>query len=454
MSDSEDTGAAPAPAAKQHISWSDSYTKANTAIKALASIVRYVPASLSSSETPAFSRLHDSEIAAQISDLLRQPDSSAGDNNLCRWLYDTFHSSEPDLHLVVLRFLPIIAGVYLSRVALHKPLAGFEAILLALYAHETVARNGHAVTVTIPDLSHSSIYHETKQTTRTSSTELALAVISSSLEPYTSVRSTKRARIVGVALELFYSKISQIPLQSKLDFCYFCKIWAGEKGIDPSEAIQTGKNIKLIKENGENEENAALAGSSNSKEEKKKGRIILSREILQPTLRILGHCMMANHGNKDLQEAARAACRCLYARALHDISPKDILATGSLLRLANLAEDSAETTKVPFTALDRLVLAGYLSSSNTPEPPFKAYLETLVIPIPNEEIKFGIRFRERHSNDSSIVDPNGPEATARFLKVDGGKIEEAPNLILDLKDVSPILSGLDRAVCARHSVLP
>lgn len=82
------------------------------------------------------------------------------------------------------------------------------------------------------------------------------------------------------------------------------------------------------------------------------------------------------------------------------------------------------------------------------------YLETLVIPIPNEEIKFGIRFRERHSNDSSIVDPNGPEPTARFLKVDGGKIEEAPNLILDLKDISPILSGLDRAVCARHSVLP
>ncbi|XP_019192964.1 PREDICTED: hyccin [Ipomoea nil] len=336
--DFDSEGAAPAPA-KQHISWSDSYTKANTAIKALASIVRRVPSSLTSSETPAFSLLHDSEIASQISDLLRQPDSSAGDNSLCRWLYDTFHSSEPDLHLVVLRFLPIIAGVYLSRVALHKPLAGFEAILLALYAHETVARNGQAVTVTIPDLSHSSIYHETKQTAKSSSTELALAVISSSLEPFSSVRSTKRARIVGVALELFYSKISQIPLQSKLDFCEFCKIWAGEKGCDPSETTQTGKNNNLLI--GDSTAPAAAGSSISSKEERKKGRINLSREILHPTLRILGHCMMANHQKKELQEAARAACRCLYARALHDISPKDILATGSLLKLAKFAEDAA-----------------------------------------------------------------------------------------------------------------
>nr|GMD35172.1 hyccin [Ipomoea batatas] len=45
----------------------------------------------------------------------------------------------------------------------YKPLAGFDAIL-ALYAHET-----SPVTTTIPDLSHSSIYHETKQSSRTSS---------------------------------------------------------------------------------------------------------------------------------------------------------------------------------------------------------------------------------------------------------------------------------------------
>nr|GME00559.1 peroxidase 31-like [Ipomoea batatas] len=57
-----------------------------------------------------YAKNQTSTIVAQIFDLLRQPDSSAGDN-LSRWLYDTFHSSELDLHLAVLRFLPIIADV-------------------------------------------------------------------------------------------------------------------------------------------------------------------------------------------------------------------------------------------------------------------------------------------------------------------------------------------------------
>lgn len=82
------------------------------------------------------------------------------------------------------------------------------------------------------------------------------------------------------------------------------------------------------------------------------------------------------------------------------------------------------------------------------------YLEALVIPISYKEIIIGLRCGERHINDSPIVDPNRPEPTAGFLKVDGGKIEEASNLVLHLEDVSPIPSGLDRAVCARNSVLP
>ncbi|KAJ4851560.1 hypothetical protein Tsubulata_042702 [Turnera subulata] len=46
-----------------------------------------------------------------------------------RWLYETFQSLQPDLQLVVFRFLSTIAGLYLSRVTLGKPLAGFEAVL-------------------------------------------------------------------------------------------------------------------------------------------------------------------------------------------------------------------------------------------------------------------------------------------------------------------------------------
>ncbi|KAM7497032.1 hypothetical protein LguiA_021446 [Lonicera macranthoides] len=328
-----------------HISWSDSFTEGQTAIQSLSSILSDVPPHLLSAENPADGLLHDPQIAAQISALLRLPDSGAGDNHLCRWLYDTFQSSKPDLQLVVLRFLPIIAGVYLSRVALRKPLAGFEAVLLALYAHETTTRNGQAVTVSIPDLSHSSIYHETKLNTNNSATELNLAVISPSLEPHGTVRSTRRARIVGVALELYYSKISHLPADSKREFCEFCVVWAGQDG-DMYRDVPSSDIGKL--EDTERDEDV----NEDGKKEKGgvEGRVPLPWELLQPALRILGHCLMGPIKNKELCDAACAACRSLYARAVHDINPKAMLATGSLLRLAKLiseASDPIDYTELP-----------------------------------------------------------------------------------------------------------
>ncbi|XP_010456617.1 PREDICTED: hyccin-like [Camelina sativa] len=182
---------------------SESNTKCQTAIQSLATIVTTnIPSTISA-------LLDDEPVSTAISSLLQRPDSGAGDNNLCRWLYDTFQSSEPSLQLLVLRFVPLIAGLYLSRVPLRQPQAGFEAVLLALYAHETTSRAGQAITVNIPDLSHPSIYHEsTKGLTKNNnnnSTCLNIAVLSSTLDPHGTVRSTRRARIVGVALELYYN---------------------------------------------------------------------------------------------------------------------------------------------------------------------------------------------------------------------------------------------------------
>ncbi|XP_010251648.1 PREDICTED: uncharacterized protein LOC104593479 [Nelumbo nucifera] len=318
-------------------SGSSTNSKIQSAIESLISIVDNIPPSLSSSENPATSLLHDPDLARKISSHLRQPNSGAGDNHLCRWLYDTFQSSDPTLQLVVLRFLPIIAGVYLSRVVLRVPLAGFEAVLLAIYAHETTSRGGQALTVNVPDLSHSSIYHETKVTTKNNATGINLAIFSPSLEPHGTVRSTKRARIVGVALELYYSKISHMPIGSKMDFCEFCVAWAGQDGDmykddqkDPSE------QSKPQRKHGE---------------DKGGRRIPLPWELLQPALRVLGHCLMGPNDSKELKEAASAASRSLYARALHDVNPQAILATGSLLRLGKLAmadsTDKTDPTEIP-----------------------------------------------------------------------------------------------------------
>ncbi|CAI9091193.1 OLC1v1026153C1 [Oldenlandia corymbosa var. corymbosa] len=319
---------------RPHISWCDSYSKAQSAIDSLKSIIPHIPASLLSSETPAFALLHDPEIAIQCSHLLRQPDSGGGDNNLCRWFYDTFQTSVPDLQLVVLRFLPVLAGVYLSRASLHKPLAGFEAVLLALYAHETTARDGQAVTVCIPDISHSSIYHESTQTLKNSATELNMAVITPSLEPHGRVRSTRRARIVGVALELYYSKISEMPVDSKIEFCEFFGTWAGEFG---NNYDQPGIDN--------------LRDGQNKNGNSRGGRINLSWELLQPILRILGHCLMGPEQveNKELREAASNACRALYLRSLHDINSRSILATGSLVKMSEELTDSFDHTEIAQT---------------------------------------------------------------------------------------------------------
>ncbi|XP_057798861.1 uncharacterized protein LOC131014789 [Salvia miltiorrhiza] len=302
---------------KGRIKWGDPFSKGRAAVESLGAILRYFPPHLSSSETPATSLLQDPDVATQISTLLRRPDSGAVNDNLCAWLYDTFHSADPSLQLVVLRFLPILAGVYLTRAALNKPLPGFESVLLAIYAHETAARNGQAATVSIPDLGHPSVYHEAKQPpAKNASTELHLAVITPSLEPHGTVRSTRRAKIVGVALELYYSRISLIPVGSKLDFCDFCRMWSGH---DPDG---------------------------------RRGRINLPWELMQPILRILGHCLFRPAKNYDLFQAAFAACQCMNARAQHDMNAKAMLATASLVRLAHTAMDpisDVDHTELPIT---------------------------------------------------------------------------------------------------------
>ncbi|VVB16918.1 unnamed protein product [Arabis nemorensis] len=305
---------------------SDSNAKCQTAIQSLSSIVTTtdIPSSISL-------LLDDDSVSAAISTLLLRPDSGSGDNNLCRWLYDTFQSSEQSLQLLVLRFVPMIAGLYLSRVPLRQPQAGFEAVLLALYAHETTSRAGQALTVNIPDLSHPSIYHESKGPTKNNSTCLNIAVISSTLDPHGTVRSTRRARIVGVALELYCSKISRMPRESKLNFCESCEKWAGQNG----ETEQSRAVIPTLSDDSwREEENVAMGGRS----ERDSGRIPLPWELLHPILRILGHCLL---GKKDTEvsEAANKACQSLYLRSLHDINPKAILATGSLLRLREMALD-------------------------------------------------------------------------------------------------------------------
>ncbi|KAL2321693.1 hypothetical protein Fmac_026072 [Flemingia macrophylla] len=166
---------------------------------------------------------------------------------LCYWLYDTFLSNDPHLRLVVLTFVPLLVGLYLSR--LHSPeppsLAGFEALLFALYATETKSRNGKPIVITIPDLNHPSIYHaplRKPQSQSQSQSSPSLELISLPLEPQLAVKSTKHPTIfVG----------ADCPCRNDLD-----------QTLDFDNLLPQAQ------------------------------RIPLPWEILQPSLRILSHCLL------------------------------------------------------------------------------------------------------------------------------------------------------------------
>jgi hypothetical protein len=52
-------------------------------------------------------------------------------DQVCQWLFDTYETQDPELQLVVLRFLPVLCGVYLPRVTAHsgEPLSGIVSVL-------------------------------------------------------------------------------------------------------------------------------------------------------------------------------------------------------------------------------------------------------------------------------------------------------------------------------------
>uniref|UniRef100_A0A0D6QWS6 Hyccin n=1 Tax=Araucaria cunninghamii TaxID=56994 RepID=A0A0D6QWS6_ARACU len=364
--------------------WWDSLVKARSAVESLNSIIGPLESLelLLDSEKPARALLDSPQAARLIAERLHHPASGVLSDALCGWLYDTYQSGDADLQLVALRYVPLVAGLYLSRVVAglylsqeeeqtqpqQPPLAGFEAVLLALYTTETKARGGRAVVVNIPDLAQASLYHSPRVPAPERFLRTAVGQLSAPLEPQTAVKSTKRAAIVGVALELFYRKIADMPSAAKAEFCEFAQGWAGQhctcarKLDDEANAAAPSNELRnpcpngksLIDEIGKfSIEETSANGSSNAvcssassdqaiDDSRAKGtRVPLPMELLQPMLRILGHCLMGPTNPQELKDAAASAVRVLFARASHDLVPEAILATRSLIRLDIAARTAA-----------------------------------------------------------------------------------------------------------------
>lgn len=329
------------------------------------------------------------------------------------------------------RYVPALCGLYLPRITSRREesLAGFEAVLLALYAAETKARNGCSIVVNIPDLSQPSLYH-TPRIPSLSSPELREGHLSAPLEPQDTVKATKRACIVGVALDLFCRKIAIMPHKAKIEACQCAlrlatlscaheevltdipddggsssaigriernvdsnhqpgvaspsthmpeieivgpgELFLGNKSPSHQNSFQnhnhqtmvsdagfspqhspsmkhTSSNLQLAVKHSQGLWSGQTADGSldlvSSLMQAGNGtRIPLSWELVQPLIRILGHCLLAPLKNsEEVKKAASVAIKALHRRALHDLMPEAVLATRSLMRLETAAKVISKT---------------------------------------------------------------------------------------------------------------
>lgn len=374
-------------------SWWESISKARSRIHALSPVLPqpdcFSLSSLADSDRPALSLLSSSEIYSAISSAFTAALSGSGSDPLCQWLYDTYLSSDPQLRLVVLSYLPLLTGLYLTRVHSDPSpsLAGFEAVLLAIYSAEVKARSGKPITISITDLSQPSLYHAPRnKPPPVGSNQLSqpsMGILCPPLEPQVAVKSTKRAMIVGIALDCFYRQISLMPACSKLDICRFAAAWAGqdcpcrrefddEDGSDEqSQGKENGPYEIEVDVNDVVEEFDHLKLNQNGGIVELKGaRIPLPWELLQPLLRILGHCLLAPLNSQEVKDAASIAVRSLYARASHDLVPQAILATRSLIQLDKRTRADAEAAEA---------LAAAANASSNTNTPRKAKPEVLLV---------------------------------------------------------------------------
>ncbi|KAL6329410.1 hypothetical protein AAG906_018049 [Vitis piasezkii] len=304
-------------------SWWESISKARSRIHALSTILPSPSLSLSlsslaDSDRPARSLLQSPDAYDALSSSLSCPRSGSGSDPLCQWLYETFQSSDPDLRLVVLSFVPLLSGIYLSRVATADSLAGFEAVLLAFYASELKARAGKPVSISIPDLSQPSLYH-TPRVSRLLWLRHGSPVGGQNCPCKAEFDVNENAEIDG-----------------------FSEVRVLDEGDEIERCVEEVGKLGIV----ENCSNSGFKGV----------RIPLPWELLQPTLRIIGHCLLAPLNSQDVKDAASVAVRCLYARASHDLVPQAILATRSLIQLDKRAREAAKAAAA----------ANAASNSNTP----------------------------------------------------------------------------------------
>ncbi|XP_021898905.1 uncharacterized protein LOC110815419 [Carica papaya] len=359
--------------------WWESIDEARSRILSLSSILPSSPSpsisfsisSLADCDDPAHSLLNSADAYFSIASALKSPLSGSSSDPLCCWFCDTFRSPVPDLRLFYISFLPLLSDLYLTRSVTDSisssSLAGFETIFLSLYNSQAQFQNDETHPILVPDLSIPSVYntlldkpnhkkgpypalipaeqHSKKNVCSSTSKQSreSSQTTPEPFEPKSVMKSTERDRVVGFALDYYYKEIAKIPAWSKIEFSKVVVAWAGpccsHKTKRKGDTGEIANIIKEMRKMGIEKDNERLKFPKATK-------ILLPWELLQPVLRILGHCLLGPLCPQDVKDAASVAVKKLYVRATHDLTPRAIMATQNLFRLDKREREKAAQNTV------------------------------------------------------------------------------------------------------------
>lgn len=179
-----------------------------------------------------------------------------------------------------------------------------------------------------------------------------------------------------------------MPVRSKIDFCEFVVSWAGQDcpcryELDDEsnssslsnfeeEDREVGSFSEEMKRLGISERsNGNCNGDSRGCGDPRGCRVPLPWELMQPVLRILGHCLLAPRNAQEVRDSASAAVRSLYARASHDLVSQAILASRSLIQLDKGARKAPRDIEGMAVTGGMAVAGGMASNPATPSKPKK-----------------------------------------------------------------------------------
>ncbi|KAK3274346.1 hypothetical protein CYMTET_17462, partial [Cymbomonas tetramitiformis] len=113
--------------------------------------------STQSNEQEAY-KLLANELGDAISTRMERNGTGTEKCGLCRWFYGWFQSGNEGMQFFVLRYVPVMAWLYLSRSAVDVNVAGFEACL-KLICNDLAAQKTGTAAFSIPDLAVPSDFH-------------------------------------------------------------------------------------------------------------------------------------------------------------------------------------------------------------------------------------------------------------------------------------------------------